>query len=60
MSELSNPHDRFFKEVFSRQEVALDFLRNYLPGDVLNCLDEENLYLTKDSFVQVIYCTFLI
>jgi len=52
MSELSNPHDRFFKEVFSRQEVALDFLRNYLPGDVLDCLDEETLYLTKDSFVD--------
>ncbi len=39
MIEISNPHDKFFKEVFSRREVAVDFLRNYLPNDVLSCLD---------------------
>jgi len=52
MTEISNPHDKFFKEVFSRREVALDFLRNYLPNDVFSCLDEESIYLRKDSFVD--------
>ena len=52
MPELTNPHDRFFKEVFSRKEVAADFLRNYLPTDVLACLDENSINLTKDSFVD--------
>jgi len=52
MTDLSNPHDRFFKEVFSRQEVAKDFLRNYLPQEVFDCLVPESLNLTKDSFVD--------
>ena len=52
MTEISNPHDKFFKEVFSRREVAVDFLRNYLPNDVFSCLDEESIYLKKDSFVD--------
>jgi len=52
MPELTNPHDSFFKEVFSRKEVAADFLRNYLPTDVLACLDENSINLTKDSFVD--------
>ena len=52
MPDLSNPHDRFFKEVFSRQEVAEDFLRNYLPQEVFDCLVPESLHLTKDSFVD--------
>ena len=52
MGEIINPHDKFFKEVFSRREVAVDFLRNYLPADVFLCLDEESIYLRKDSFVD--------
>ncbi len=52
MPEISNPHDHFFKQVFSRKEVAVDFLRNYLPADVLACIDEESVILTNDSFVD--------
>ena len=52
MTEISNPHDKFFKEVFSRREVAVDFLRNYLPNDIFSCLDEESISLKKDSFVD--------
>ena len=39
MAELSNPHDRFFKEVMSCPEVAQDFLVNYLSQDVVALLD---------------------
>ena len=52
MTEINNPHDKFFKEVFSRREVAVDFLRNYLPEEVFSCLDEESIHLRKDSFVD--------
>ena len=52
MTEINNPHDKFFKEVFSRREVAVDFLRNYLPEEVFSCLDEESIHLKKDSFVD--------
>ncbi|MFP4395355.1 MAG: Rpn family recombination-promoting nuclease/putative transposase [Anaerolineales bacterium] len=49
---LNNPHDRFFKESFSRQEVARDFARHYLPADVVTQLDLSVLNLVKDSFVD--------
>lgn len=36
---LTNPHDRFFKDLFSRREAAQDFLRHYLPPEVSALLD---------------------
>jgi hypothetical protein len=53
MSELTNPHDRFFKEALSRQEVAVDFLQHYLPSEVAALLDLSSLQLIKDSFGDV-------
>jgi hypothetical protein len=35
MSDLGNPHDKFFKEAFSRPEVARDFLAYQERGDAL-------------------------
>jgi predicted transposase/invertase (TIGR01784 family) len=52
MSVLKNPHDRFFKEVFSRPEVAADFLRQYLPAEVSQLLNTATLRLRKDSFID--------
>lgn len=53
MSEAAlNVHDRFFKQVFSEQAVAADFLRNYLPAEVVGLLDLSSLELAKDSFVD--------
>ena len=39
MADITNPHDRFFKEVLSREEVARDFLIHYLPSDVVDLFD---------------------
>jgi predicted transposase/invertase (TIGR01784 family) len=52
MSELTNPHDRFFKEVFSRPEAARDLLQNYLPEEVTAVLDLSTLELQPGSFVD--------
>lgn len=52
MSELINPHDRFFKEVLSQQDAARDFLRYYLPAEVAGLLDYSSLEVRKDSFVD--------
>ena len=52
MSELSNPHDKFFKESFSRPEVAGDFLVQYLPAEIVKILDLTTLEPLKDSFVD--------
>jgi len=51
-SELSNPHDRFFKEIWSREAIGQDFLRHYLPQEIVDLLDLDSLELTKDSFVD--------
>jgi predicted transposase/invertase (TIGR01784 family) len=50
--EISNPHDRFFKEVFSREEVGRDFVLRHLPADIASLLDTDSLTLTKGSFVD--------
>lgn len=52
MSEISNPHDRFFKEVLSHHEASRDFLLYYLPPEIAGMLDTTTLELTKDSFVD--------
>ena len=52
MAILSNPHDRFFKEVFSHPEAARDFLRHYLPPGVVGALNLERLELQKESFID--------
>ncbi len=52
MSDLSNPHDKFFKETFSQPEVARDFFANYLPQPVTAVLDLNTLALQPDSFID--------
>lgn len=52
MSDLSNPHDKFFKEAFSRLEVARDFLAQQLPPAVLDHIALDTLELQKDTFVD--------
>ena len=47
-----NPHDRFFKEIFTRKEVITDFLRYYLPADIVEQLELSSLHYQKDSFVD--------
>ena len=46
------PHDKFFKELMSRKKSALDFLRYYLPEEIVNQLDLPTLSISKDSFVD--------
>ena len=52
MKSPANPHDRFFKAVFSRDDVAADFLRHHLPADIASLLLPGTLAIRKDSFVD--------
>jgi predicted transposase/invertase (TIGR01784 family) len=52
MSDIRNPHDLFFRETFSRVEIAHDFIENYLPAEVVAALDLDTLELQKGSFVD--------
>ncbi len=52
MSEISNPHDRFFREVFSRLEWSRDFIRTQLPLAIVETLALETLELRPGSFLD--------
>ena len=51
-TELNNPHDRFFKAVFGRTEVAAEFLEQYLPADVAATVDWVTLRPEKEAFLD--------
>jgi predicted transposase/invertase (TIGR01784 family) len=52
METITNPHDRFFKQLLSGPESAYDFMRYYLPTEVVELLDLPSLALRKGSFVD--------
>ncbi len=47
MAELTNPHDKFFKEALTQPDAARTFLRDYLPAEYekhLNKLRRREVY----------------
>ncbi len=52
MSLINQPHDKFFKETMGDIETAHDFLTNYLPQDIIELIDLDNLSVQKDSFIE--------
>ncbi|MEW6352276.1 MAG: Rpn family recombination-promoting nuclease/putative transposase [Thermodesulfobacteriota bacterium] len=52
IAEITDPHDTFFKALFSRAEVAEEFLLRFLPPDVSGLLAPKTFRLQKDSFVD--------
>ena len=52
MPEIANPHDRFFREVFSRLEWSRDFIRTRLPATIVESLALETLELRPNSFLD--------
>lgn len=51
MDNIANPHDAFFRENFSRREIAEDFLRHQLPDSLLAALDLSTLEIAKDTYI---------
>ena len=49
---IPNPHDCFFREAFTRKEVARGFFREYLPPTLVRQLNLDSLRITKDSFIE--------
>ena len=52
MNHLNNPHDKFFKETFSRLEVAQSFIEEVFPPDLLKRLNLSALKRVNDSFTD--------
>jgi len=48
----NNPHDKLFKEAFSRHDMAVGFFQNYLPADLAQRLDWETLHLKSGKFTD--------
>jgi len=52
MTEITNPHDRFFRESLGRTESAKEFVRHYLPAHVVAHLQIDTLEVWRDTFVD--------
>jgi len=50
--DVSNPHDRFSKEVFSIRENALDFIKGAFPDKFMDKILLETLKLDSTSYVD--------
>jgi len=49
---LTNPHDSFFRQVMSRQDVATDFLSHYLPPEAAALVNLSSVQPMADTFVD--------
>ena len=49
---INNIHDKFFKSIMSSIEVARDFLKTFLPKEVLDTIDISTLKITSNSYVS--------
>jgi len=48
----SKPHDRLFKEMFSRREVVISYIENFIPKKIVSNMDLSTLEISKDSFIS--------
>jgi len=51
-NDITNPHDKLFRDTWSVLENARSLLHNYLPDQVLACVDLASLEISKDSFIE--------
>lgn len=51
MGKLHQPHDQFFKALFSNTEVAQAFMLRFLPDDLIRQLDFSTLRITSNTFL---------
>lgn len=49
---LNQPHDKYFSATFGKVSFASDFLKSYLPKDLLNIIDMDTLEPQKDSYLN--------
>lgn len=57
-SNLNNPHDKFFKAIFSLRSVVHGFLVRFLSKDILDKLDLSTLEVDTTSYVSADLSTF--
>jgi hypothetical protein len=50
--QISNPHDKLFKQILGEPENAADFVANNLPGDIVSHIDLTTLQVVQVSFID--------
>ncbi len=50
--KITNPHDKYFKEVFSNTDDAIAFLKGSLPQELAENIDFDKLKPLKDSYID--------
>ncbi|MEZ4906595.1 MAG: Rpn family recombination-promoting nuclease/putative transposase [Saprospiraceae bacterium] len=50
--KINNPHDKFFKAMMAEKDVAIDFLRQFLPKDVIELIDLDTISVENSSFLD--------
>ena len=49
---VQTPHDRFFRDSFSRPNIVRNYLEEYLPSELLTLLDLDTLETQEGSFID--------
>ncbi len=52
MNEINNPHDKFFKSIFTQKAAAQEFVATFLPEALSSCINLETLTLEKTEYVD--------
>lgn len=50
--DINKPHDALFKTLFSEKENITDFIKHYLPYDIVKNIDIQSVKLIKETFVS--------
>ena len=50
--EITNPHDKFFKDNFTDKDIVKDFIKGSFPKDLQNNLDLSSLELDNNSYID--------
>ncbi len=54
MEEIKNPHDRFFKKLFSNRDVMHEFIEKSFPNDISKNINLKTLQLDETSYIDEI------
>ena len=49
---MNNPHDKFFKSLFSRKQEVIEFVKGAFPEKMLNKIDFDSFQIDPNSYVD--------
>ena len=55
MGEIKNVHDKFFKELFSKEENVKDFLKGALPAGIVREINFDKIKLKNTEYIDKEY-----